>query len=87
MEPLKGLRGEQTYKDILNTLGEQCFLYTSVKDWIVIFNEGKYSIEDKEQLGRLVSVPTLVNIAAVRSTILSNLRIGLKQISKALYFL
>lgn len=81
---LKGLRGKQIYEDMLNTLGDQCPSYATVKNWTASFKRGKFSIEDDDRSGRPVSVSVPENIDAVHDMILSNRRIGLKQISEAL---
>lgn len=69
---LKGLRGKQIYEDMLNTLGDQCPLYATVKNWTASFKRGKFSIEDDDRSRRPVSVSVPENIDAVHDMILSD---------------
>ena len=69
---------------MLNTLGDQCPSYETVKNWTASFKRGKFSIEDDDRSGRPVSVSVHENIDAVHDMILSDRRIGLKRISEAL---
>lgn len=55
-----------------------------MKKWVASFKRGKYSIKDEDRLGRLVSVPTLVNTDALHDIILSDRQIGLQRISEVL---
>lgn len=81
---LKGLRGKEIYEDMLETLGDQCPSYATVKNWIASFKRGKLSVEDDKRPGRPISVSTPENIDAVHDMILSDRRIGLKHIAETL---
>lgn len=65
-------------KNMLNTLGEQCPQYATVKTlhWIASFKRGKISVEDKDQSGRPVLVSIPVNIGAGHDIILQDVELG-----------
>lgn len=78
---LQGKSAKDIHGDMLQTLGDQCPSYSTVKNWVAKFKTGHFSTNDEEHPGRprVVVVPEIVD--AVHKLIPENHRISAKAIA------
>jgi histone-lysine N-methyltransferase SETMAR len=69
---------------MLNIFSDEYPSYTTLKNWIVSFKRGRFSVENEKRPGRPISVSTLENINAVYNMILADRRNGFKHIAETL---
>lgn len=82
---LKGLSGKEIFADMIETLGDQCPSYATIKNWVAEYKRGRSDVKDEHRPGRPISVTTPENIDSVHDMILENRRIGIKSIAEALH--
>nr|XP_060623585.1 histone-lysine N-methyltransferase SETMAR-like isoform X2 [Anolis sagrei ordinatus] len=78
---LQGKSAKDIHGDMLQTLGDQCPSYSTVKNWVAKFKTGHVSTNDEKRPGRprVVVVPEIVD--AVHNLILENRLISAKGIA------
>jgi hypothetical protein len=70
--------------DMSFSFGDARPSYSTVKKWVATFRTGHLSTEDEERSGRPTQVTILVNVDAIHSMILDDLRISAKELTETI---
>jgi transposase len=77
---LKGNSAKNIYDDMLVTLGDKSFSYSTVKNWVARFTTGHLRTKDEERSGRPTQVTIPGNVDSIHSMILDDRKISAKNI-------
>jgi histone-lysine N-methyltransferase SETMAR len=79
----KGMSFTEIYDDMLNTLGEGCPSYTTIRKWGNEFKRGRISLEDDPRSGRPKTATTPEMVDKVHDLMLNDRRLKASEIAEA----
>ena len=81
---LKGMSTKEINEDMIQTLGKDAPLYSTVKKWVAEFKRGKEDVTDDSRAGRPVNVVTDEQSEAVHRAVMSDRRVTIRELVKTL---
>lgn len=79
----KGMSFTEIYDDMLDTLGEGCPSYTTIRKWGNEFKRGRTSLEDDPRSGRPKTATTPEMVDKVHDLVLNDRRLKASEIAEA----